>query len=320
VQSLLLLSCTGAGKIDLTYNKPAGMGNTMGNLLNFGIVANDSSSIYYTTFTDTQVILAKKSIITGEAQVVKELGFNMNSYINVVGDFIYYIDSADDAIYKMDINGEQNEKLCDIKARFLLVVNDTVYALGGESDSFDGNLYVMNTNGSGIITLTSDDVSDMYYYNDEIYYTTYIDQKQLLYKIDLEGKNKELIAPDVDLGIWFYIYKEKIYYKAYLGEFIYGFRMIDINSGEDSLVYEHMTSDMIPDGFINAAGNILYFRTLGAPPTYTYLNLDTGEAKTSWFYVPAKLGFYTIGNKVFYYKDYQPYTMNFDGTGRKRFY
>ena len=313
-QSLLFLSCTSAEDIDLTVSKPENMGNTMGNLFNVGLVTNDEDSVYYATSEGTQVILNKKTV-NGEHQVLSN---RIHYYLNVVGNSIYYVDPSDDAIYRMDANGVQSEKLYDVKVGFLLVVSDTIYALGGESDSHAGVLYAMNTDGSDINILSNDKIWQMFFYNNEIYYTTLSGGQTSLYKMDVDGENKVLIARDIKLGDWFYIFNEKIFYVT-SGD-PYSIREFDIKSKADSLVYEHEPNSFIMlNGCINATENIIYFLATGAPRTYTCLNLDTGEAKVSKLFGSSVFGFYTIGNKVLYYVDEQPYTMNFDGTDKRRF-
>ena len=315
--SVFLPSCKTATEIDLTNSKPEGMGNTMGNLQNAGIVTNDENSIYYITTKDSQAILNRKSI-NGEQQVLLELDNRLCFFLNAVSDFIYYTDSTDGTIYKIDTKGMQNEKLCNIKASFLLVANGTVYALGGETDSNTGNLYAMNVDGSDIKVLSNDKIWKIFLYDNQIYYATVGEFN--LYKMDMNGDNKEFISQNIGIMNWFYIYNDRIYYETQGGGFAITIREFDLNSKKDTLVYEdEIKGRMIPNGCINAADNIIYFQATGAPLAYICLNLDTAEVKTSSIQGSKILGLYTIGNKIFYYVKEQPYTMNFDGSEQRRF-
>ena len=314
---LILTSCSNSVTLDLTNNKPENMGNTMGNLLNAGLVTNDGDSIYYITSEGTKVFLNKMGM-NGEHQVLID---KMYYFVNVEGDFIYYIDPADEAIYRMGTDFVQSEKLYDVKARFLLVADDTIYALGGDSDKYAGDLYSMDINGSGFNILSDDKIWQVYFYNNEIYYTTQSNGQTSLYKIDIYGGNKEQIARDIELGDWFHIYDGKVFYVSQsLGLGVAAIRGFDVKSKEDSLVYElEPDSFILINGCINAVDNMMFFLATGAPRTYTYLNLDTGEVKSSKIRGDSVIGFYTIGNKIIYYVDDQPYIMNFDGTDKKRF-
>ena len=318
-QSIFALSCANEKSIDLTNSKPQYMGNTIGNLLNFGVIANDDNSIYFTTFKGAQATLNKKNV-DEEHQVI---GNGLYLFLNVAGDFIYYVDDTDGAIYKMDTNGSNSEKLGDIKANFIFVVDDIIYALGGDSDRYIGNLYAMNIDGSDTRILSSDNVRQMYFYDSKLYYATLGDGQILLYKMNMDGENKELINPDqidentksVKSMKWFYIYDEDIYYLTSSG--MNEIRKFDVVKKEDSLLYEVGTE--MPNGCINAMDNIIYFLAVETRQSYTWLNLDTGEWETSTHKDVNTVGMYTIGNKVFYYANEQPYTMNIDGSEKRRF-
>ena len=316
-QSIFVLSCANAESIDLANSKPQYMGNTIGNLLNLGIIANDDNSIYFMSSEGTQVILNKST--NGELQ---EIGNELCFFLNVVDDFIYYVNTSDDTIHRMDTNGSNSERLGDIKADFIFVIYDTLYALGGETDISSSNLYAMNIDGSDTRILSSDRVNQMYFYNNKVYYATYVDGQVLLYRMNMDGENKELIIPDqtgentqgVKSLNWFCVYDENIYYLTFGG--MKEIRKFDTEKKEDSLVYEINNEILL--GCINIADDTIYFLTPGAPILYTWINLNTGEWKTSSHKASNNIGMYTIGNKVVYYSHEQPFTMNIDGSGKRR--
>lgn len=314
VQLIFVSSCTDADKIELANSKNPDMGNKIGNLLNYGVIANDEKSIYYSASKGTQVTLNKKNIDTGEHQVLNN---GLCVFLNVVGGFIYYVDDIDDTIHRMDTNGIKNERLSDIKVEFLFVFNNTIYALGGEGDKYIGNLYAMSIDGSGLNILLDERVQQIYFYDNALFYTTIHDEQTFLYKMDMDGGNKELILQDMKMANWL-VYKDSIYYITQGG--IKEVRKVIIGTKEDSLVYE--INKEIPNGFFNADNNFAYFIAT-APSAYTYLNLDTGDIKTSSFHGDITVGLYAIGNKVFYYKNQNQneilYSMNVDGSGEKRF-
>jgi len=311
IQSIIISACTNSERIVLEESNPSNVGNTIGNLLNYGIITNDENNIYYTSSNGAQVTLNKKNIDTGEHQVIKN---GLCLFLNVVGDFIYYVDDID-TIHRMDTNGIQDEKLSDIKVEFLFVFNDTIYALGGEDDKYIGNLYTMSVDGSDLNILLNKNVLQIYFCNNFLFYTTAQEGQTSLYKMDMEGNNRELILQEVKMVNWF-VYNDSIYYVSQGG--IKEVRKLAIDTKEDSLVYE--INKEIPNGFFNADNNSVYFIAT-APPSYTFLNLDTGDIKTSSFQDDFAIGLYTIGNKVFYYEkeNEKLYTMNIDGSGRKQF-
>jgi len=313
--AVLASACSNAGGVVLAGSKLPDMGNTPGNLYSIGAIAYDDESVYYSTSKGTEVILNKRNVNTGEQQ---ELSYSdeMCFCLNVTADFIFYVGSSSSAIHRMDKSGARDIVLGDIKARSLFVYGDAIYFIGGESNAYDGNLYSMGIDGSGLGLLTDDNVREMYFYDGRFYYLAHNDGEYLLYRIDMDGSNKELIVKDTGLWGWFCVYGGDVYYRVSEGamEMI---RKIDADTKVDSLVYE--TEKMMPNSRINTAGNILYFVST-SPMTYTCLDMDTGEEKTtSNSRLNNIIGMYTVGNKVFYYQNEKIYMMNIDGSGRKRF-
>jgi len=319
IQVIFISSCTNTESIDLTYSKPQNAGNTIVNLLNYGAVANDDNSVYYIASKGAQVSLNKKDISSGENLVIGNL---MCLFLNVVDDYIYYVDAADSTIHKTDLFGRHDEKLSDYKADFLFVLQGKIYALGNESDIKTDNLFSMNNDGSDFNVLSNDNINIMYFDNKEIYYSAFGEEQMLLYKIDMDGCNKEILSQSrndqsvrgVETGEWFYIYNGKLFYLTVAGGST--IRKFDLSTKEDSLVYNAQYN--IQNWYINASDNIVYFKSIG-PRIYNCLNLDTGEVNASSMSETTDVGMYIIGNKVFYYENEQPYIMNLDGSGRQPF-
>jgi len=312
IQSIFISSCTSPPKIEVADSRPQNMGNTIGNLLNIGAVANDADNIYYLAASDgVNVTLDKKGIDGGVSQVICNA---FCTFVNVAGGFVYYVDNADFTIHKMYADGTHNEKLSDLSASFLFVYDDVIYVLGGEADRFAGKLYAMNNDGSGLRVLADDKIMSINFSNDKLYYLTVGEGQNLLYRMDMDGGNKELISQDAGISDWFCLYKDDVFYLTPGG--VVSIRKIDTVTKEDSLVYEIHYE--VPNGFINVAGDILYFKSVGTR-TYNRLDMDTGEVKTSPMNETTGVGMYTIGNKVFYYEVDTPYMMNIDGSGRQRF-
>jgi len=318
LQLIFITSC-GIEKNELLNSKPQNIGNTMGNLMNLGFVTNNNDSIFYMAFNDPKVSLNRKNI-KGDNEIIS---YGLCLYLNVLDEFIYYINDKDE-IYKMDINGNQKTKLSNIKAAFLCVFNDTIYALGGDSDKYDKNLYSMNIDGSDFKILSNEKIGKLYIYNDKIYYNTFIDGETYLYKMNLAGKDKELIIKSTGMEDLFYIYKDNLYYLSSGG--VFSINKFNISNKEYSLV--NKTDGQIPNGLINGNNNFIFFKST-SPRTYYLLNLDTGELNSSIDDrfnnnvtvngIQYRTGLYSVGNKVFFYENGQLNYMNIDGSNVEPF-
>lgn len=308
LSSCALLSAYNNERLELTNLMSDNIGNTIGNLRNLGFMTNDNYYIYYMTFISSEIFLNRRSIINGESQVIDN---GLFLYLNAVDGFIYYVNPIDNQIYRMDINGEQNERLSDIRVNdSLFVFNNTIYFLGIFEER-PRSLYAMNIDGSNVRILSDNTIISIYFYNNKIYYTTLIDGQTLLYKMGLNGENKELVTQGEGFGNTFFVYKENIYF---VGDFfVYKF---DVSNQERSVI--HIVDGMIPSTLINRKDNILFFVSVN-PRTYHWINFDTNEVNTV-SNINADTGFHIIGNRIFYYdSNEQIYSMNIDGSDRRRF-
>lgn len=154
-------------------------GNTGGNLAAKGFVAQQGDWIYYTN--NTEAIYKMKTNGTGKVK----LSDAKSVYdINVVGDWIYYIDyesTLDISICKMKTDGTDTVKLLSANDLcFLNVVGDWIYYTSKDE------LYKMKIDGTGKAKLSNDVVSIINIVGDWNYYTSY---NYGLYKMKTDGTN-----------------------------------------------------------------------------------------------------------------------------------
>lgn len=121
------------------------VGNTVSNLLywnNFGYVAMQDQWLYYSSGTN-HIHLMKKPKNGGNSQLLFS-GNDMIHNINVVGDWIYYLDGWS-GIYRIRTDGEHRELLSTQGAFALRVIGDTCYfAVEGVSGKGEMTLYRMD--------------------------------------------------------------------------------------------------------------------------------------------------------------------------------
>ncbi|CZQ85562.1 Hypothetical protein Tpal_650 [Trichococcus palustris] len=115
-------------------------------------------------------------------------------YINVSGDWIYYVDSVTTEnssgianLYRIKTDGTEKNKLNDDETPFINVVGDWIYySNGGDS----GKLYKMKTDGSGNTKINNDSSGSINVVGDWIYYTYYSLFGQKEYKIKTDGTGR----------------------------------------------------------------------------------------------------------------------------------
>ena len=118
-------------------------GNTTGNIVNGGHVAQQGDWIYYLNIDDDKKKIYKIRIDGSDRTRVNE---DSSWLLNVVGDWIYYLNIDDDKkIYKVRTDGRGRTKVNDDRSGDLNVVGDWIYYA-----NFDDNkIYKVRTDGSG---------------------------------------------------------------------------------------------------------------------------------------------------------------------------
>lgn len=153
-------------------------GNTGGNINNFGFAAVQGDWLYYnnTTLYKSKIDGSQKTGINGD----------MPAFINVVGDYIYYINANENNnIYKVRTDGTARNKLGSDIAMYMVVVDGWIYYTN-ISDS--GRLYKMKTDGTEKTRLTNEIAYNINVAGDFIYYTSLDDSGIVeLYKIRKDG-------------------------------------------------------------------------------------------------------------------------------------
>ena len=183
------------------------MGNSNSNLFNMGYVANDDQNIYFCALTEGNSGIYKADLDgSNKTLLCNEHGF----YINIIDNWIYFVNSIDNKIYRMDKEGGNKLKISDIEATSLLAYKNKLYVIG-VYEPYGCNLFVMNLDGTEEINICEEYVGDISIYNNRIYYT-YIteDNEGYLCSMDIDGNNKETLLDDSPIR--FFPTEKNIYY------------------------------------------------------------------------------------------------------------
>jgi hypothetical protein len=194
------------------------IGNTPGNLSNYGLAAQQGDWIYYSTVfvNGGKGNLYKiRTDGTGKTKLID----GRVLFINVVGDWIYYVNIGVSGnnydLYKIRTDGTGETKLSN-SAFDISVVGDWIYYLGSGDSGSTPCLRKIRTDGSGETKL-GNDLALSFYVNisvvdDWIYYVNKNDSTNFaLYKIRKDGTQETMILSDPEqilsnnvVGDWIY--------------------------------------------------------------------------------------------------------------------
>ncbi len=179
-------------------------GNTPGNITNGGLMALQDQWLYFNGLCGDTYYLLKKNLSSGEVIKVSD---DKASYINIVGDWIYYTTGRENySIVRIRTDGTERIILADDQAEYMNVVGDRIYYANFSSYV---KLYTMRTDGTdrNEVSRHSDEISFwVNAFSDWIYYSNLFgnpdDYKELdnedieqlmmtrgIYKIRPDGSN-----------------------------------------------------------------------------------------------------------------------------------
>ncbi len=116
----------------------------------------------------------------------QRLGEAFGSSLNVVGDWIFYLNIQDSRPYKMRTDGSMNTEICDEECSFLSVSGDFMY-YGGD------RLYRIRTYGSEKVALTEGLTIFSCVSGDWVYYAVIIVKMPLILPLINEHRNRKLL-------------------------------------------------------------------------------------------------------------------------------
>ena len=259
------------------------MGNTSGNIHNFGRIAIQGDWIYYANMSDEQKLYA----IRTDGSDRKKLTDDGVSHINVIEDRIYFLDRANQKIFtvridgsdrrefggsgyqsihvvgntifcvnsytisRMSTDGEGWERIGDDRATSITVTGDRIFYTGSTDNR---GIYAMKTDGSDKVQITDDRASYVIVNGDRIYYANQM-ESGAIYSVKTDGSDRKKLDAFAGEYTHMNIMGNRIYYSA--SGFLDGggIRSINMDGSEKTTV--------INDGGvgIHAIGDRIYFVT-----------------------------------------------------------
>lgn len=233
-------------KFVLGKNKKSETGNTIGNIRNFGYIADDANYLYFMSPNDEGSTLGIRKIskndLTGKSELLVSDDWQIAG-LNCYKDYLYFItmtsfentenasndlgdssssdtDTIDNKIYKMKTDGTELTVINDNEFNNgdyqLFIVNDKIYYIGIDEciytmDLEGNNKTKLNDNASGFIGVTDDYI----FYNKAIENSSG-DQTYVTYMMNIDGSNEHPISDgellyDINIvdGYIYYITKNR---------------------------------------------------------------------------------------------------------------
>ena len=256
------------------------IGNTIGNIRNYGYSTTDGKWIYYLSPSeDTEQVGICKVKANGEdRQELLMDDFDILS-INVYKNYIYFIgvgleeysetDEVDNKIYRMKKDGTELEVINDNEFNNecyeIYAVNNSIYYIGT-----DENIYKMNLNGTGRELVANNGTGYIGITNKYIIYNVENEAKDnyITYIMNIDGtnprpilENKRLYSVDVLGNYVYYTNTDKQIYRT------------EIDSGTEELVLDDAAYNL------NLSGDYLYF--------LNYLDAENEDYTVALFRVKA---------------------------------
>jgi hypothetical protein len=177
-------------------------GNTVGNILNYGFVAQEGDWFFFNTSKNEEGSLWKKNIKTKKESV--KISDEPGLFLNVVDGWIYYsvLDiysgKEETGIFKIRTDGSERIMLNSDLAGFINVVDGWIYYtlldLDIYSEEVETGIFKIRTDGSQRTQLSKDQATDINVYDGWIYFSN--PDGEGIYKINVDGTQRTLICED----------------------------------------------------------------------------------------------------------------------------
>lgn len=178
-------------------------GNTSGNIINWGLVAEQNGWLYFSNLFDRGHLYTMRLDGTDPVKLSAEDVYS----INVVGDWIYYISRSEVfGIFKIRTDGTGRTRIGTLAATEMVVVDNVIYY---NTQSEQGRIYRMDTDGSNLARIGDDYTTRHLNVVDGWVYYTFGAEENKIYKIRIDGTDRTKITDDNSseinvVGDWIY--------------------------------------------------------------------------------------------------------------------
>jgi hypothetical protein len=172
-------------------------GNTVSNIANGGFVATFGEWVFYSNLDDNGNLYRMRFDGSGNQLLARD----KSSHINVVGDWVYYLNPRNGAngdIYRIRTDGSNRQKLNDsFDVTDVSVVGDWVYYRIALYTTYNnaGYVYRVRTDGSNRQVLISERTFEMNVVDGWIYYVTRSGEVDNgIYRVRIDGSGRQIVV------------------------------------------------------------------------------------------------------------------------------
>ncbi|QUH26525.1 DUF5050 domain-containing protein [Serpentinicella alkaliphila] len=264
---------------------PGARGNIPDNIRNGGFTAQQGNWVYYGRHRIVIQLIRDLTRNTLDNNIEQKLGEDDPSYINVLGEWVYYRHGMDNGrLYRRSITGLNPTPLTNEPVFNVLVVNGWIYYLN-VNDNF--TLYRIRIDGTGRMKINNDYSGSVNVVGEWIYYSN-IDDQGRMYKIRVDGTGRQKISDFSAFKLS--VHGNWMYYRRADDEMLYRSSIDGTNAIRlsNDLIYEFVVfGDYIYYLIQNPPGGDLYRMKLdGSEKTYMRLpdNITQLNIHPGWIY------------------------------------
>ena len=292
------------------YNDEDVVGNTAGNLYNGGLFCEYDGYIYFANPNESNQLYRMDE----DGDNVKKLHSDKASYINVAGDYIYYVrfnhEDGQQAVFRGNLYGVYRLKMGDTTATELYGKIANSLALSGNKLFFQSyndedliQVKAVGIDGKNLELVSDEDYVPISVYNEEIYYNN-VDYNHNIAKIDVENYSKS----NVKAGNYYMPIAEdgKLYYI----DIEAGYQLIkeDISTGKKTV----LTEEKCINYNVHSEYGVIYYQVENDEDDHKLMMMDlngknetlVSEGDCSKIHITKKYTYYckTVGiDEIWYY-------------------
>lgn len=277
-------------------------GSANGNNINGGKIIEKNGWVYFNDVDGK--LYKKKSDNTSKTKICDDNA----SYLNIVGDWIYYNNTSDSKMYKINVDGSGRAVITSDSAKELSVLGEWIFYINSSNNNY---LCKIKTDGTNKVVLAASDVKQININSNWVYFINTKDNNTI-YKTTTDGM--EMCKTQASYKQDMIVYKDKIIADNSIMDLdgneirnigIFGLHST-LNVMEDRMYYT--TSEFMDTSY--NSGKQLYM-----------IKLDgTDNRKLTDDYLPAgSLNIYVSGGWIYYVNstDGRTYRIKSDGTNKE---
>ena len=183
-------------------------GNTVGNIINQGIVARQGDWIYYHNDGDNGNLYKIRADGSGKMRLNEDDSWD----INVLGEWVYYHNDSDgEKLYKIRIDGTDRMELNDERSWGVNVVDEWIYYRTNNDNNDNHKLYKIRTDRTDKTKISDDAGWNLNVVDEWVYYRNNSDGNKL-YKIRTDGDRSSITELNDHASWYINVIDEWIYY------------------------------------------------------------------------------------------------------------